>query len=303
MKGGAAPQREGHEDKAFQCRQLKFDDGEEEHDGKHEERDQGHDPRQRHQHDFGEMPEYFGEAGQTLNLAEQNVGALNAGLGEFSGVQEICVCEPRTCSLQTEGREAVEDNLCEVVPVIQEKREKSDVEDLLREGLDDLVLSSRPRQCCKGSIDPNENLDKEPDVTGNQAEAAIDIPAEDVKKVVDNGCIVTHEVDQPSLPSASAVPAAGRYGADVEKPALAPRVRRSIPEEPLVLSNPRGLASRVIDRRHPELLATIKLGVEQTVICNKLIDRLRGCNHRCERKERGRSNNGMYLHGDDPPNT
>src|ERR1700751_773474 len=148
------------------------------------------------------MPEHLREPGEALDLREQHISALHAGLSEFAGTQKIGVAQCRTRCLQTECGKAVKDGLRQSVPVVQYEREKPDIEDFPCESLDHLVFPGGPSQCCEHHIDANEDLDEEPDIAGNQSNAAVDIAAEDVEEAIDDGDVVAHDTEPISLLSA-----------------------------------------------------------------------------------------------------
>ena len=110
-EGRTSPEREGHQDEALERRQLELDDGQEQQDRQDEEGDQRHDPGQAHDEDLAQIPEHVRKAGEPLDLRQQNVGALHAGMGKSTGIQKVGIAESGACRLQSKAGKTVEDDL------------------------------------------------------------------------------------------------------------------------------------------------------------------------------------------------
>ena len=83
------PQREGHQHKAGQRRQLEFEDGDEELNRQDEEGEHDDEPGEQQHEDRHKMGEKGGEAHQRAGLLQQRPRRLKAGARELARPQQI----------------------------------------------------------------------------------------------------------------------------------------------------------------------------------------------------------------------
>jgi hypothetical protein len=143
QKRGLAKGREGNEDEPGERRQLELDQGDEELDREDEEGDQDQKPRQHQHSDLDEIGEEAGEAHHRARRVEQRLTGVEPDLGEVARLQEGGGRDGRTASLQTEAREAVEDDRREVVEIADDESEEADVQGLLHQALHNVLVSAQ----------------------------------------------------------------------------------------------------------------------------------------------------------------
>ena len=191
-EGRLVPERERHQDKAGQCRQLELQQGDEELHGQHEEADDDDEPGEEQHGDRVDVGEDGGEAGEVADLLENGAASVHANGGELAGAQEIVLRQAGTGCLQAEPGEGFEDDAGERVEIVDDVGEGADIEHLLDELGEDLVMAGAkgPEQAGKRDVDGDQRGREIGDLAAEQAEAAVDILRERVGEAVDDREVV-----------------------------------------------------------------------------------------------------------------
>jgi hypothetical protein len=97
--------RERDQHEARKCRQLEFENGDEELDGKNEKRQDHDDPGKKQNHDRHEIVEEGREADQRTGLLQQRIGCLKSCSRELAGPQQIGSRQSTVRRVDTQRRE------------------------------------------------------------------------------------------------------------------------------------------------------------------------------------------------------
>jgi hypothetical protein len=126
-----------------------------------------------------------------VGLREQRLTGVEADLGEMARLQKGRGRDRRAAGLQSEAREAVEDDAREVVEVGDDEGEEADVERLFHQPLQDvLVHAPGPEEPRERDVDHDQRRGKVADLAFDQAEAGIDVGCEGVEEGVDDADVV-----------------------------------------------------------------------------------------------------------------
>ena len=188
---GLVEEGEGNDDEARERCELELDQGHEELHGQNEEGDEHQEPGH---HEHGDLDEVRKEARKPHHLArriEQRLTGVEADLGEMARLQEGRGRHRRAAGLQSEPREAVEDDAREVVEVGDDEGEEADVERLFHQPLQYvLVHAPGPEEPGERDVDHDQRRGKVADLAFDQAEAGIDVGREGVEERIDDADVV-----------------------------------------------------------------------------------------------------------------
>jgi len=186
-KGGAVPEREGHQHEPGERRQLEFQDGDEQLDGEDEEGDQDKRPGDHHDGDHDEVVEEGDRSEQFTDFCQQRRGRLEPDPGNIAGPQEVCGGQRGRSGPDAELGKAFEEDAGQQRKVAEDQGEEADIEHLLQKRGDDIGLGRQgPEETGERDVDDNQCRDEIGHIPGQQPEAAVDIGDEGFQEPVDD---------------------------------------------------------------------------------------------------------------------
>src|SRR5690606_23406383 len=142
MKAVRPPEGEGQQDKAREGYQLELDDGDEQLDRENEEGEDGDRPCEEKDANLREIVEQADRSDQILGSIEKRRAGVQAGCRHCAGLHELGHVHSAAGRLETEGREAVEDDRGEYGEIADDPGEGANVERLLDETLHNVLVGS-----------------------------------------------------------------------------------------------------------------------------------------------------------------
>ena len=134
---------------------------------------------------------------------------VEPNLSHTPRTHQIGGTEPGAAGLQTKPGETLKDNACERVPVRNDVGEGTDKEGLLDQAREDVVICApSPEERGQRDVDDDQCGREEGNLAAQQAEPAVDVAGEDLKKTVDDAG-ATHWFTPPGL---RMVPGSGNGG-------------------------------------------------------------------------------------------